>query len=163
MLRFRVPLLALLLPLVLAVGVLWLGHGAARATQLLVHQPLTLHGGPGTAFSVLATLASGAKVEVLWCNAQANWCLVENEEIEGWAPRAELITRDASSARPRGNAPPASPMASNSLAAGTSGPAASIVAPAMSGASGGAGDLELGAATPVVPAAGALVHQLTAK
>jgi uncharacterized protein YraI len=82
----------------LAIGVLWLGHGAARATQLLVHQPLTLHGGPGTAFSVLATLASGTKVEVLWCNAQASWCLVENGEVEGWAPRAELITHDASSA-----------------------------------------------------------------
>jgi uncharacterized protein YraI len=90
--------------MLLAVGALWLGHGAAaRATQLLVHQPLTLHGGPGTAFSVLATLASGTKVEVLWCNAKASWCLVENGDVEGWAPRAELITHDASSAPASGN------------------------------------------------------------
>lgn len=126
-LRFRVPLLALLLPVVLVFGVLLLGHGAARATQLLVHQPLTLHGGPGTAFSVLATLSSGTKVEVLWCNAQASWCLVENGDIEGWAPRAELITHDASSTRPTDGASPAGADVSHPLTAGADGPAVSIV------------------------------------
>jgi uncharacterized protein YraI len=135
-LRFRVLLFAFVLPLVVAVGVLWLGQGGARATQLLVHQPLTLHGGPGAAFSVLATLASGTKVEVLWCNAEASWCLVENGEVEGWAPRAELITRDASSTRSGNNASPTGATASNSLATAAGGPAASIVGPPMAANSG---------------------------
>jgi hypothetical protein len=131
--RFRVPLLALVVPLVLAVGLLWLGPSAARATQLLVHQPLTLHGGPGTAFSVLATLASGTKVEVLWCNAQASWCLVENGEVEGWAPRAELITHDASSAQsPDDKAPASGTAAAGSLVTNTGGPAGSIVESSIS-------------------------------
>jgi len=165
MLRFRVPLLALIVPLALAVGVLWLGAGGARATQLLVHQPLTLHGGPGTAFSVLATLASGTKVEVLWCNAQASWCLVENGEVEGWAPRAELITRDASSAEPPdkasgGAAPgslvtdtlgPARSIVESSISGNTGPPAAAVVAAGQSG-SGSTTGLHLSISTPAASA-----------
>lgn len=142
MLRFRVLFPAFILPVMVAVGVLWLGQSGARATQLLVHQPLTLHGGPGTAFSVLATLASGTKVDVLWCNAEATWCLVEDGAVEGWAPRAELITRDASSTQPpTGRVPPSDATASN--VTGTDGPTASIV---ESTASANAGGINGGAA-----------------
>jgi len=139
MLRFRVLFFTLILPLVLAVGVLWLGHGSARATQLLVHQPLTLHGGPGSAFSVLATLASGTKVEVLWCNAEASWCLVDNGEVEGWAPRAELITRDASANQPA-SGKASSSGATASSGGGASAPAASVVGPPASPNTGGGTD-----------------------
>jgi uncharacterized protein YraI len=156
MLRLRVPLLVLFVPVLMAVGLLWLGHGAAaRATQLLVHQPLTLHGGPGTAFSVLATLASGTRVEVLWCNAQASWCLVENGDVEGWAPRAELITHDASSAPASGNTTStagASPPKSVATDAGDPAkppvgtPAQSLVESSVSGAAGPSASLAVGAA-----------------
>jgi uncharacterized protein YraI len=156
MLRLRVPLLALFVPVLLAVGVLWLGHGTtARATQLLVHQPLTLHGGPGTAFSVLATLASGTKVEVLWCNAQASWCLVENGEVEGWAPRAELITHDASSAPASGDKTSTAGASAPKSVATEAGdpakpqvetPAQSLVESSVSGSSGPSASLAVGAA-----------------
>ena len=91
--RVRVSLFAVVLPLAVALGLILFGMPGARATQIIAHGPLNLYGGPGDAFSVLATVAAGTKVEVLWCNAEANWCLVQDDAAEGWAPRDALIMK----------------------------------------------------------------------
>lgn len=125
--RVRVSLLTLIVPLTMALGLMLLGSSGVRATQILAHAPLTLYGGPGDAFSVLATLAAGAKVEILWCNAEATWCRVQNDSVEGWAPRDALVTKKGGDTGPAGG--PSSAPVTNSLVSGTDGATASIVGP----------------------------------
>jgi uncharacterized protein YgiM (DUF1202 family) len=131
--QFRVLLVALILPLMVVLGGLLLGIGGARATQVVAHQPLTLYGGPSDAFSALATIATGAKVEILWCNAEATWCLVQNSGAEGWVPRGDLVTKNASSAEPSaGTGASSAPATADSLVKGGDAPAASVVGPSTS-------------------------------
>jgi len=62
----------------------------ARATEIYIHDTVTLHAGPGERFATVSTLGAGEQITVLWCNS-ANWCRVQTNLFEGWAPMAELI------------------------------------------------------------------------
>jgi len=64
--------------------------GSARATEIYIHDTVTLHSGPGNKFATVSTLGAGEQVTVLLCNS-ANWCRVQSNLFEGWAPMAELI------------------------------------------------------------------------
>jgi|GEM_PF-6478585 len=60
------------------------------AGELFTHAPLTLLRGPGAEFPNVAVLAKGTPISVLWCNADADWCLVDAEQGQGWVPIATL-------------------------------------------------------------------------
>src|SRR5665213_1874135 len=62
----------------------------ARATEMYTHDAVTLRAGPGDKFGIVSTLGTGEQITVLWCNA-ANWCRVQSNLFEGWAPIAQLI------------------------------------------------------------------------
>jgi uncharacterized protein YraI len=152
--RVRVSLFTVILPLAVALGLVLFGVPGARATQILVHGPLSLYGGPGEAFSVLATVAAGAKVEVLWCNAEASWCLVQNGAAEGWAPRDALVTKGGGGTNGSHTTSGASTDGATASIVGPSPPATSSVgtnigaSPGSAGVSAGVsiGDTKLGVA-----------------
>ena len=49
--------------------------------------------GPGTQFSKLGDLATGAHVDVLWCGMPDHWCLVQRKGVKGWLRLADLDIR----------------------------------------------------------------------
>lgn len=49
--------------------------------------------GPGGDYNSLGSLDKGDHVDVIWCGAKGNWCLVEMHGKKGWVPLASLNTR----------------------------------------------------------------------
>ena len=74
----------------LAILIAWSVTAPALAGALFAHVPLALHRGPGEAFGVVSTVSAGAPINVLWCNSEANWCLVDAGHGQGWAPLVSL-------------------------------------------------------------------------
>ena len=100
---------------------------AASAGELFAHGELSLRRGPGPKFSVVTTVGPAQRITVLWCNASANWCLVDDGLMQGWAPIDSLRRNPAAAAAtdgaPSGNGAPAA-----------EGPVAPAVTQASSGA-----------------------------
>ena len=65
----------------------------AAAGDLYAHGDMTLRRGPGDNFSVLSTVSAGSKVSVLWCNADGDWCLIDDGLLQGWAPIGDIKAR----------------------------------------------------------------------
>ena len=70
----------------------------AEARELFAHTELSLHRGPGEKFTVLTTVSRGSKFSVLWCNASADWCLVEEGLLQGWVPIDDIRARNTAAA-----------------------------------------------------------------
>lgn len=120
---------------------------SACAAELLAHKPIPLHSGPGNDFATLATLPAGMKFTVLWCNAAADWCLLQHELAQGWAPISVLKPDGGLSTLAGGRANPDNGGGLSALANGSDpgdGTAAPLGAlPAVSPDSGGAGGIGL--------------------
>jgi uncharacterized protein YraI len=68
----------------------------AWAGELFAHGELSLRRGPGPRFAVVTTVGAGQRITVLWCNASANWCLVDDGLMQGWTP-IDSLRRDSGS------------------------------------------------------------------
>lgn len=68
--------------------------GTARATDVVIRNIVTLHAGPGEKFQIVSNLGAGEQITVLWCNG-ANWCRVQSNLFEGWAPITQLLPKKA--------------------------------------------------------------------
>ncbi|MDR3472714.1 MAG: SH3 domain-containing protein [Devosia sp.] len=73
-----------------AVALIALNVSAAVSGELFTHANLSLHRGPGRNFVVTSTVPTGTAVTVLWCNGDADWCLVDSGQSHGWAPIGDL-------------------------------------------------------------------------
>lgn len=86
--------------LIATLAVLGAGSAPVMSGELYAHAALTLHRGPGPGFAVVSTVGAGTPITVLWCNADAEWCLISAERGQGWA-RLEALKV----ARPGGGTP----------------------------------------------------------
>jgi uncharacterized protein YraI len=50
----------------------------------------SLSAGPGADYGAAKPLAIGTRVDVIWCGAHGNWCLVDLHNKKGWIPLADL-------------------------------------------------------------------------
>ena len=66
----------------------------AWGSELVAHRLIALFQGPGEGFRQTGKIAADSKVNVLWCNGDASWCLVQGEDAEGWAPSASVIAKN---------------------------------------------------------------------
>lgn len=119
----------------MAGATLMVGVTAVPASELNAHTPLTLRSGPGERFGVHSTLQPGARIDVLWCNAEATWCLVQGEgNGQGWAP----ITKLQAGAGGGRAGQPGSPAAAGSATTGAARSGAATVGAEASASAGAA-------------------------
>jgi uncharacterized protein YraI len=61
------------------------GPGVAQAQSARTNSSVNLREGPGTNYSVITTIPSGAYVRILGCTAGYQWCGVDYAGIEGYS------------------------------------------------------------------------------
>jgi hypothetical protein len=69
------------------------GAWGVASGELYAHAALSLHKGPGARFGVASTVPAGTAITVLWCNASADWCLLDSGAAQGWAPIADITAK----------------------------------------------------------------------
>ena len=68
-----------------------LSTGAALASPALTLTAQPLLNGPSIAgYAKLADLAAGTHVNVVWCGMHDKWCLIDEHNLMGWIPLADL-------------------------------------------------------------------------
>src|SRR3569623_197750 len=135
---------------IVAMGTLGIA-GAGAGGQLYTHDQVTLRRGPNVRFVALGALPAGTEVNVLWCTASTEWCMVQRGGLQGWAPVASLkssgLDGSGSNDRRKGataaaGTPPAAPSADQAPAS-----AATINAGASLGGNGVSGSASSGGAS----------------